>query len=192
MPVRLSNKRYEEIKLIVVDMFKKYDISCVPICGFEIVKRMGINVLMYSALTEEQKKACYEFSEDGFSLFYNGKWTIYINNITTGYERQNNTILHEIGHIVLNHTEDSELADSEANFFAKYALVPPILVYKFKLKTIGEIMKKFNVSKEAARYALDYYDKWFQFSGNIKLYEIETIKIFKKCFEIVGGDVVEV
>ena len=60
------------------------------------------------------------FSEDGFSLFNEGKWIIYINDITTGYERQNNTFLHEIGHIVLNHTEDSELADSEANFFAKY------------------------------------------------------------------------
>ena len=192
MSVRLSDKRYEEIKLIVVDMFKKYEISCVPISGFEIATKMGIQVFMYSALTQEQKIACYEFSEDGFSLFNEGKWIIYINDITTGYERQNNTFLHEIGHIVLNHTEDSDLADSEANFFAKYALVPPILVYKFKLSSVNEIMDIFNVSREAATYALDYYNKWFQFSGYIKSYEIETIKIFKKCFEFIGGDVLEV
>ena len=39
------------------------------------------------------------------------------------------TIMHEIGHIVLDHTEHSDLAESEANFFAKYALAPPPLVH---------------------------------------------------------------
>lgn len=192
MSVRLQDERYEEIKLIVVDMFKKYEISCVPISGFEIATKMGIQVLMYSALTQEQKIACYEFSEDGFSLYNDGRWIIYINDITTGYERQNNTFLHEIGHIVLDHTEDSDLADSEANFFAKYALVPPILVYKLKLTTAEEISDIFNVSYEAAGYALDYYKKWYYYSGKIKPYELEIIKMFKKNFELLGGDVLEI
>ncbi len=192
MTIRLQDERYEEIKLIVVDMFKKYEISCVPISGFEIATKMDIQVLMYSALTQEQKIACYEFSEDGFSLYNDGRWIIYINDIATGYERQNNTFLHEIGHIVLDHTEDSDLADSEANFFAKYALVPPILVYKLKLTTAEEISDIFNVSYEAAGYALDYYKKWYYYSGKIKPYELEIVEMFRKNFELLGGDVLEI
>lgn len=34
-------------------------------------------------------------------------------------------MLHEIGHIILDHSEDSNLAEDEVKFFAKYALVPP-------------------------------------------------------------------
>ena len=76
-------------------------------------------------------RLCLQFSEDGFSVLKNEKWTIFYND-EKQYGRFNNTIVHEIGHIVLNHTEDSELAEKEVKFFAKYALVPPVLVHRLK------------------------------------------------------------
>lgn len=42
--------------------------------------------------------------------------------------------MHEIGHIVLDHSEGSELAEVEARFFAKYALAPPPLIHKLRLQ----------------------------------------------------------
>ena len=36
MGISLSHARYEEIKQIVVDLFVKYDVSCVPVNGFNL------------------------------------------------------------------------------------------------------------------------------------------------------------
>lgn len=182
--IRLTDERYEEIKQEVVRTFKKYKISCVPVSGYEIATKMGIKIITYNSLNDEKLVAARKFSMDGFSLFYNGTWTIYVNDIDTGYKRQNNTILHEIGHIVLDHTEDSELADKEANFFAKYSLVPPILVYKFNIKSIEKIEEIFEVSHQAAVYAFDYYKKWISYSGIIKPYELELAGLFGFNIEI--------
>ncbi|MCR4581670.1 MAG: ImmA/IrrE family metallo-endopeptidase [Bacilli bacterium] len=176
--LKLSDERYEEIKLKVLETFKNYNISCVPVSGFEIVTKMGIKINMYSSLSYEKLVASLKFSNDGFSLYDKGKWTIFLNDIDNGYRRQNNTLLHEVGHIVLDHTEDSELADKEANFFAKYALVPPVLVYKLNIKSVKQIEDIFEVSHQAAKYALDYYCKWYNFSGRIKPYEIELANLF--------------
>ena len=44
--------REEEIKQIVVRMYEEYDISCVPINGFEIASKMDIKVIPYSAYPE--------------------------------------------------------------------------------------------------------------------------------------------
>ncbi len=186
--IRPSDERYEKIKTMVVDTFKKYKISCVPVNGYEIAKKMEIKIVFYSSLEKKKLIAAAKISLDGFSLYNNGEWTIFLNDIENDYRRQNNTLLHEIGHIVLDHTEDSELADKEANFFAKYALVPPILVYKWNLTTANEIKERFEVSQQAAEYALDYYHKWYYHSGIIKPYEIELAKLFGFDLEVSGGD----
>lgn len=98
MAIKLSDERYEEIKLIVVRMFVEYGISCAPINGFEIAHKMGV----------------------------------------------------------------SELAEKEVNFFAKYALAPPVLIHKLKLDNPESIVQVFEISYEAARYAYHYYKKWLR------------------------------
>ena len=175
---RFSDARHEEIKEIVVDMFEKYRVSCVPICGFEIATRMGIKVVPYSALDERVRKLMIKESEDGFTKIDRGEYVIYYQDNKT-YGRINNTIMHEIGHIVLGHLEESELAEAEAKFFAKYALAPPPLIHKFKLKSPDEVRALFAISQEAACYAYDYYQKWLAF-GNRKYtaYEIKTLALF--------------
>ena len=65
--------------------------------------------------------------------------------------------MHEIGHIVLDHSEDSELAEKEVKFFAKYALAPPVLIHKLKLDNPESIAQTFEISYEAACYAYSYY-----------------------------------
>ena len=41
-----------------------------------------------------------------------------------------------------------ELAEKEVNFFAKYALAPPVLIQKLKLTNAADIARVFEISKE--------------------------------------------
>ena len=176
----LSDERYEEIKELVVDMFEKYRITCVPISGFEIAMRMGVRVVPYSAFEEGIRTLMIKKSIDGFTKLDCGNYTIYYND-AKGYGRINNTIMHEVGHIVLGHLEESELAEAEVRFFAKYALAPPALIHKFKLSSPSEVADVFNVSYEAATYAYSYYQKWLYYgNSNYTAYEKRTLSLFRE------------
>lgn len=179
MGISLSHTRYEEIKQIVVDVFAKYNVSCVPVNSFELAIKMGVSVIPYSAIPASKRPLLLKKSKDGFTVEKNiGKWYIYYND-RKNYGRVNNTIMHEIGHIALDHSEDSELAEKEVKFFAKYALVPPVLVHKLKLDNPHDIARIFEVSFEAARYAYNYYRIWLT-CGNRDYtdYELRLLQLF--------------
>lgn len=188
MEIKLSDERCEEIKLEVLKLFKTYNIHCVPINGFEIATKMGIRIVLYSSLDKEELMLFKELSDDGFNCRKKGQCYIYVNDLDYAYNVQNNIMLHEIAHICLGHTEDSELAEKEAKFFSKYALAPPILIYKLKLTSAKEISNIFNISHQASVYALDYFHKWLLFSGKIKPYENEIAELFNLSIEFEGGD----
>lgn len=155
--MRLPGERYEEIKEIVVKMFEELDISCTPISGFEIAKKLGIITIPYSA-TKYREKLTSKY-EDAICLEKDAIYYIFYND-KKSYERLNWTFLHEIGHLILGHTEHCELAESEANFFAKFAIAPPVLIHRYKLSTVEDIEDRFCISHEAATNALNYYKKW--------------------------------
>ncbi len=175
----LSDERYEQIKTTVVELFEKLDIHCTPISGFEIATQMGVKVIPYSAYPLTTKMLMLKRSEDGFSIKKTtGEWFIFYND-EKPYGRVNNTIMHEDAHIILDHTEDSELAESEAKFFAKFALAPPVLIHKFGLNNAFDISNRFEISYEAAKYALNFYHKWLN-HGNSRYtnYEIKLCQLF--------------
>ncbi len=179
MSIELPYSRYEEIKTSAANMFEKLKISCVPINAFEIACKLGVKITPYSAYKSKVRQLLLKKSEDGFAMQeQNGQWYIFYND-EKNYGRINNTIMHEIGHIVLDHTEDSELAEKEVNFFAKYALAPPVLIYKFALESPESIMRMFEVSHEAATYAYSYYQKWKKvYCGEYTNYEKTIVSLF--------------
>lgn len=180
MAIKLTDERLEEIKESVVKMYERFDIKCVPISAFEIATKMGIKVIPYSAYSERIQTLMLEESEDGFVAIDNGKCCICYNDKKI-YGRINNTIMHEIGHIVLEHSQDSELAEKEVKFFAKYALAPPVLVHKLKLKDIDSISKAFDISIQAACYAREYYYKWLAYGRKgYTSYELKILELFKE------------
>ena len=178
--MRLSNDRYEEIKEAVVDLFERCAVHCTPISGYEIAINLGIKVIPYSALPSSKRLLAVRLCPDGFTAFEDGEWRICVNDDSQiTYGRINFTILHEIGHIILGHTEDGELADAEADFFAKFAQCPPVLVHKLGLHNVGEIMTHFDISYGAACNAMSYYAKWLQYSGSYYTgYELRTCRLF--------------
>lgn len=70
-------------------------------------------------------------------------------------ERKHWGIIHEVGHIYLNHQDDSPKSEIEANFFAAQIVMPEqILRYIRNFKgslNIDEIYEHFNVSYESAQ-----------------------------------------
>lgn len=179
MAIIIPNARYEEIKRIIVRLFVKHNVSCIPVNGFELASKMGIHVIPYSAYPPETRRLMLMKSIDGFCVEKEpGEWYIFYND-EMDFRRINNTILHEIGHIVLDHSEDSELAEKEVKFFAKYALVPPVLVHKLKLDNPYDISVTFEVSLEAACYAFSYYRKWLNCGpADFTSYEHTLLQLF--------------
>lgn len=180
---KLTDEEYEFIKGEVIHLFVKYNIKCIPISGFEIATKMKITLVPYSSLRGRRLEKALEISKDGFYLEDNGKEYIFYNNIGVSYERQNMTILHEIGHCVLDHTGHSEHEEYEANFFAKYAIAPPVLVHKIGATGPEDIYYAFDISYEAAYYAYKYYLKWkwhHQRLGRFTAYETETLRLFRR------------
>ena len=177
--MRLADEQYEEIKQTVIDTFITYDVKCIPINGFELATKMGITIVPYSSLSKKKREVAEKFSMDGFSLETSKKWTIYYNDNCRNYGRINQTIMHEIGHYVLGHTDDGLVEESEAKFFAKYALAPPPLIHTMQEPiTQITISKVFDISLEAAGYAYTYYNQWLKHSYEYTEYEKMLIRLF--------------
>ena len=177
--MKLSDEQYEFIKGEVVALFELYDVRCIPISGFELACKMGIKLIPYSTLTEEQYMAVVKISGDGFYLEDNfGNDIIYYNDAVS-YERLNMTFLHEIGHCVLDHKGESDEEETEANFFAKYAAALPPLVHSLSDKSHESIASTFRISYTAAVYASNYYQKWLAYGSNDYTdYEIRLLHLF--------------
>ena len=174
----LADFRYEEIKKYIVELFTQLNINSTPINGFEIAVKLGIEVIPYSAfknqsgVVESMKKMSTEGFTDGSRIFYN-------DDGSNCYERINWTILHELAHILLKHSEDSELAEAEAQFFAGYAIAPPVLIYKLNIENPEELSDVFGLSFEASGNAFKRYVKWLNYGGKYYTdYEIQLCKNF--------------
>lgn len=180
---KLADEEYEFIKGEIIHIFEKYNIKCIPVSGFEIASKMKIALIPYSGLSKRKLNKSLEVSKDGFFIEKDGKEHIFYNDIDRCYERQNWTILHEIGHIVLDHTGHSYQEEDEANFFAKYAIAPPVLVHKIGAKCPQDIYEVFDISFEAAVYAYEYYCSWkahYERRNKLTAYEKKLISLYKK------------
>ena len=160
--MRLSDETYEDIKHAVADMLVDYDIKGVPINAFEVAVKIGLTVIPYSALSRKKRRKALRYSDDGYSVEeLNGNWTIYYNDTFKEFTRINQTIMHEVGHYILGHTQEGPREEAEAKFFAKYALASPPLIHNMKTeKTVDNVMDSFAIGYRAAKIALDNYRTW--------------------------------
>jgi Zn-dependent peptidase ImmA (M78 family) len=65
----------------------------------------------------------------------------------------------------------SDLAEAEANFFAKFLLAPPILVHLISPDDYLDIIEPFDISREFAYNAFSYYQKWLYSKRGTKNYD---------------------
>lgn len=178
----LTRARYEEIKLEVYKLFRDYNIKKVPIDFEELSKKMGIKLISYSSLKKDQKKKFLNISKDGLSyLSLKDKCYIIYYNDDVAWQRIRFTIMHEIGHIVLGHTEYSEKNEAEANFFSRSALAPICLLMKWEISGLEDIVSTFDISYECAKFISGNLDKRNQsLNKDYAEYELKLIELFEK------------
>lgn len=116
----LTGKRYDKIERVVLDLFSSLKIDSFPLDCFEICRHLNIEVVPYSCLSAHKQSTLFSISEDGFSVLKQEAddkkhWIIYYNDAKPA-ERIRFTVMHELGHITLDHSEHSDLAESEANY----------------------------------------------------------------------------
>lgn len=114
----------------------------------EIASRLGITVEEFVAELSE--------SDMGYTVYDRVKerWLIYYND-TKCDTTIRFTIAHELGHIVLKHTEDNSITDREANCFARNLLCPVPLRDELGLKTLGDYCSAFDISDRMAKVVME-------------------------------------
>lgn len=180
--MRLSEKRYEEIKKEIANFYEDYNIKKLPINVFEIAKKMKIDIIFASYYRKKRHKKVSEyalFSLPESMLCYNKKdqkFIVYIDDICTKKKRQRFSLAHELMHIILGHNEQNSKNELEANFGATYLLAPTSLAlldadYGYLLcpEIVADI---FNVSLSEAFIITKYNDNRVNlFSLNERDYE---------------------
>lgn len=182
--LQLPDETYEFIKGEAVDCVVRFGAQY-PLDGFLLASRMGIEVVKYSELPNAERMESISCSESGYCKEVPGGAIIYLND-TTNPAHQKTTVLHEIGHIKLDHMPCAEfnrdaraerhdleqVRESEANFFAKYINAPPPLIALLPTIDVLSVRNAFGLSVEAARIAVSYFSKWKEhFKGRYKDYE---------------------
>lgn len=190
--MRLTNKRYEEIKETICDFLSDYDIDRLPINVFELAKKMKIKVIYASEILKKHPKKVDEYVIFSFPhsyLHYDEKeqrFIIYLDDIGTKIKRQRFSMAHEIMHIILGHTEQSPKNEAEANFGATYLLAPTSLALIngafMPLTDPTIVMNIFDVSFSEAEIAVRYFENRMFCNSDIKPYEKELNDRFRKSF----------
>ena len=177
----LDDETYEEIKGEVAHYLAQCGMSY-PLNADVFARRMEMNFIPYSTLGIEAYIAAMRTSRDSFLCEKNyGPAYIFFNDEKMK-ERRDMSVLHEVGHQVLDHNstpnKSDEVKESEAKFFARYAKAPMPLIHLLPIKTVESIQKVFGLSHEAAGYALDNYKKWLEhFDGSYKDYELKILSL---------------
>ncbi len=164
--MRLSDQRYEDIKIAIANFLEDYNVKKIPVDVFDLAEKMKIKIVFSSEIIKKHPKKVDEyklFTYPHSFLYYDPdsqRLIVYIDDLGTKKKRQRFSLAHELMHIILGHTEQNEKNESEANFGATYLLAPTSLAL-IKLEDealfIPEIvMDIFDVSASEAEIIVRY------------------------------------
>lgn len=105
----LTDAKYAEIGCSVADLYEELGIKTFPIDPFDIAKRKGFVLKPYSQLSEQTCATLRQHEWSGASMRCDKSCYIYYDDSQVK-TRQRFTVMHEIGHILLGHKQDSDYA----------------------------------------------------------------------------------
>lgn len=127
----VSRARQIEIEVEIVEMLKDYGRAMYPMSIGKVAEALGIDIVPYSSLDERERRLALAASGDAFGI-HNADFTIakiVVNDMTGSYyNRSRFPGAHEVGHIHLEHTEDTPNRETEADYYAGYLLAPHPLI----------------------------------------------------------------
>ncbi|PRS09605.1 hypothetical protein C6W22_01855 [Bacillus atrophaeus] len=199
--------RYTKVMQKVSYFFANENISDFPIDPFQIIKRNKWGLISYSELAEIHEMSIPEIieafqSKDGYTIYDGINHTIAYNDTIMIPERIRFTLMHEIGHIYMNHLVELEetilrrskmteskyrVLENEVNSFARNVLAPAVLVKHLDIKTEAELISYFKISKRAAKVRLKSlsFDLYNTFMPMINL----QLKCFKQFISTIKNSI---
>lgn len=180
--VYIPKCRYSTIEEKVVELYEECGVNTMPLDPFSIIEKKGYILRPYSSIKRHVLNGLLSAKSDleAFNFFDPSiqKYVIFYNS-NQNIQRIRFTLMHEIGHIVLGHKEESALAKKEADAFAAYALAPYPLIHINECEDYIDVEYNFDVSAQCAQIAFAYYQNWFKFGGNYKPHELKLINMIK-------------
>jgi len=174
------------LKQSVVDAFRQLGYIRLPVEPSELLEAHGIQTLAYQSAYDSLSldglmALCKSPSGISFTLTANGCDLRFVAcNLQESPGRVRFTKLHEAGHLLRGHLQDSELAEVEANFWAKYAIAPPVLVEELDLTTVEEIVQQFGTSAECATYILQQHSNWLRHRQDDKAIDDSILELYRR------------
>ena len=156
---------FEFIKEIAEDTIEDVGMDSFPIDVFKMAELLKIPLIKYSEFPLKKRKILLKKSEDGFSFPTENGYLIYYNDKKPA-TRQRFTILHEIGHVQLEHHGDSskseEQKEQEANYFARCLIAPLAIIHLIGVRSPQDIAEIFKISWDCAERIFQTYLKIYQ------------------------------
>lgn len=166
----MSTRR--EIEDCAEQVLRQYWDRTIPVDIASIAKKYGAKILPLSAKTKNDPSLQYN-TLSGLAEKNEYGCMIYVSE-TDHYNRQRFTVAHELGHIVLGHTDEGvmkrddyknysigvweDLHEIEANQFAAAILIPENalinIITKNNIRSINDLAVIFNVSSTAMYWRL--------------------------------------
>ena len=176
---------YKYATNVAYDELSYYNGSFPQINIFELLEESGDIVLKsYSQAARYLNCTHNEFtytiaqSEYGFTVTdpRTGNHIIFFNNLKDD-KTIRFTLAHELGHIRLGHTEDNEVADKEANCFARNLLCPVQIIKELELSTAEEYAECFGISLPMATASIAHFESDYHYITD-RNYQIVNDKIY--------------
>lgn len=175
---------HEQIQWKILDVYIECEVQSFPVNIFKLIEHYGYEIFEYSDQSTMKQTACMKVSEDAFRV----KKRVYYNDTVAPFRRRF-SLAHELGHIVLGHTEPYTLRmEKEANYFASNILAPRIAIHYAQCKNATHIENRFNLSRSASKIAYEDYLQWRYYITQYGMRKIDQCMYihfyddFKKCF----------
>ena len=179
---KIPKWRYEQIERAVVKLYKEQRVHKFPVDPFEIIASKGYVLIPFSRLSFNAFISVMDGKNEAFSFFSPEiKNYVIIYDDDKSLQRIRFTLMHEIGHIVLGHRCESDLARKEADYFAGYALAPSPAIAEYTNSEVQEIVSKFWVSPECAEICKLRCSNWLRYGGAyLRDYERDLLGIIRE------------
>lgn len=148
----------ERIKEKVIEVYKECDIHTFPIDCFAILEHYGMRTITYCDVKQNNPElylAISSYSKDAFRF----RMSVYYNSCNTD-RRIRFSLMHELGHYILGHEEETQENEDEADCFASHMIAPRIAIEEFGCTTADELHERFKLSYAASNRTLMDYNKW--------------------------------
>lgn len=154
---------YTKIYTAVLKVYQDCDIHSFPFSCEDVISHYGYHLISYRQAAEQRKELydiCMLCSQDAF-LDKNNHMILY--NPHALSNRPRFSLMHELGHIILEHQGEDDEQEKEANMFAGMLLAPPMAVHYSRLREPDRISSAFEISYDAACCALNQYYRWYEY-----------------------------